>query len=479
MQIFRRKAITPKAESSESNGLPKTLGTWELTTLGVGAIIGTGIFVLTGIAAARYAGPGVVLSFIFSGTAAILAALVYAEMASAVPLAGSAYTYAYVTLGELVAWLVGWNLVLEYAVAAGAVAVGWSAYFSSLMTAGGVHLPAGFINSPLQGGYINLPAFLIPLAITALLIRGIQSGALFNSLIVVIKLLVIGIFLFVGVTRVNPANWTPFLPFGLSGALKGAAIVFFAYIGFDAISTAAEEVKDPQRSLPRGILLALGLSTGLYIFVSLVLTGLVPYPSLNNAAPVAQALLLAGVRWGSLLVSVGAVAGLASVLFATIFAQSRIFFAMSRDGLIPPLLARIHPKYQSPYVITALIGLFVSLIGGFVPIGLIAELANIGTLTAFFTTSITVLLLERMIPKEQLSFRVPFSPYLPIASAAMSLLLAVNLPPVTWIRFIVWIGIGLLIYWLYGYRHSHLHEQAEQFYPAPALKKLPPGQEKE
>lgn len=477
MKFFMRRKPIDFLETTDGayKKLAKTLGPLELTALGIGAIIGTGIFVLTGIAAAQYAGPGVVLSFVISGFAAILAAFVYAEMASAVPMAGSAYTYAYVTLGEIVGWIVGWNLVLEYAVAAGAVSVGWSAYLSSLLQTADYSLPKLITASPLTGGLINLPAFLIPLAITFLLIRGIQQGAFLNGIIVIVKLSVILIFLIAGAFKVNPAHWTPFLPFGLTGAVKGAAIIFFAYIGFDSVSTAAEEVKNPQRNLPIGIISSLGISTVLYILVAIVLTGLVSYKTLNTAAPVARALMAAGIGWGSLLVSIGAVAGLASVLFATLFAQSRIFFAMSRDGLIPASLSALHPKYGSPYKVSLGIGIFVAFIAGFLPIGIIAEMANIGTLTAFFVTSIGLLSLHKIVPAHKLPFRVPLFPYLPLASAAVSLYLAFNLPFITWVRFVVWIAVGLLIYLGYGARHSIMNsgEGHQTLQPAPVYKKMP------
>lgn len=473
MDWFRRKPVDFTASDDKGKGLKKTLGLFDLTALGLGAIVGTGIFVLTGIAAARYAGPGIVLSFIIAGAAAILAALVYAEMAAAVPLAGSAYTYAYVTLGEVWGWLVGWNLILEYVVAAGAVSAGWSAYLTTLLTSAGIGIPRPFTASPTEGGIINLPAVLITLFMAFLLVRGARKGSLVNQIVVLIKLSVILAFIIIGAGRINPANWQPFFPYGIWGAVKGAAIIFFAYIGFDAVSTAAEDVRDPQRSLPRGILSSLGISTLLYILVAIVLTGLVSYPRLDTPAPVAAALLSVGFRWGSLLVSVGALAGLASVLFATIFAQSRIFFAMARDGLIPSGLSGLHPVYGSPYRVILIIAAAVSLIGGFLPVSVMAELANIGTLSAFFATSLGVLRLEKIIEPDRLRFRVPFSPYLPMLSALVSLYLALNLPPLTWVRFLVWGLIGLLIYRAYGYRHSNLSQGAgyRGLLPAPAYKR--------
>jgi len=476
LNILRRKDLSKAVEDSQAKGkkLARQLGIVNLTALGIGAIIGSGIFVLTGVVAANYTGPGIVISFLISGIGAGLAALVYAEMASAIPVSGSAYSYSYVTLGEIVAWIIGWNLVLEYAVAAGAVAVGWSAYFASLVQVLGLQIPKWLSSSPLEGGLINLPATLITLAITSLLIRGIKGSTLLNSVVVVIKLAVILLFILVGVSLVKPVNWSPFLPYGFMGTVQGAALIFFAYIGFDAVSTAAEEVKKPRRDLPIGIILSLLVSTVLYIAVGLILTGIVPYRQLNTAAPVAKALMSGGLRWGSLVVSVGALAGLTSVLLATTFAQSRIFFAMARDGLIPGSLARLHPRFQTPYLITAAVGLFVALIASFLPVRTLAQMANIGTLSAFFATSVGVLALERRVPPESLPFRVPFSPYLPVASALFSLYLALNLPPVTWIRFGVWIVIGLVIYFFYGYRNSTVNKDPGRLQPAalqPAFKK--------
>jgi APA family basic amino acid/polyamine antiporter len=354
-----------EAGPSTNKALVRTLGAMDLTALGVGAIIGTGIFVLTGVAAANFAGPAVIVSFIISGLAAGLAALCYAELASAVPVAGSAYTYTYASLGEIVAWLVGWNLILEYLVAAAAVAVGWSGYFSDMLKSIGVSVPAALTVSPFEGGFINLPAILITLLITWVAVRGTKESAKATKYIVLIKLSVILLFIVVGFLRVNPANWTPFAPYGFSGIMAGAAIVFFAYIGFDAVATAAEEVKNPKRDLPKGVIGSLVVSTVLYILVAAVLTGMLKYTHLNTPSPMSSALLAVGIRWASAFLSVGALAGLTSVLIAVIFAQSRIFLAMSRDGLLPPFFAIIHQKYKTPYINTLLVGLTVCLIAAF------------------------------------------------------------------------------------------------------------------
>lgn len=454
--IWRLKPIDDLREERKGTGLSRVLGSLDLVALGVGAIIGTGIFVLTGVAAAQYAGPALILSFIISGVAAGLAALVYAELASMIPVAGSAYTYTYAALGEFVAWIVGWNLMLEYMVASGAVAIGWGSYLTSLLASAGVSLPGAITNSPAAGGVINLPAVLIAVIITLLVMRGTRQSAGVNRLSVAIKLAVILFFIVVGARFVNPANWTPFLPFGVSGILHGAAIIFFAYIGFDAVAAAAEESRRPQRDLPRGIVGSLSIATALYILVTLVLTGLVPYTALNTASPVATALLTAGVRNAGGIISLGALAGITSVLLVMIYAQSRVFFAMSRDGLLPPLFSRIRPRYKTPYVTVLTTGAVVTLTAAFLPIELVAQLANIGTLTAFIITSAGVLILRRTQPELPRPFKVPGAPVTPLLAIAFCLYLMLNLPAVTWLRFVVWMAFGLLVYFAYSYRRSLL-----------------------
>ncbi|RNC28602.1 MAG: putative amino acid permease YhdG [Candidatus Dichloromethanomonas elyunquensis] len=443
-----------EAETSGKKNLARTLGALDLTALGVGAIIGTGIFVLTGVAAANFAGPAVIISFIISGLAAGLAALCYAELASSVPAAGSAYTYTYSSLGEIIAWLVGWNLVLEYLVAAAAVAVGWSGYFSDMLKSVGTPAPAALTLSPWEGGFINLPAVLITLLITWIAIRGTRESAKATKFIVLIKLSVILLFIAVGLFQVKSANWVPFAPFGFTGIMAGAAIVFFAYIGFDAVAAAAEEVKDPKKDLPRGIIASLSISTVLYILVAAILTGMLKYTHLNTPSPISSALLAAGIRWASAFISVGALAGLTSVLIAVIFAQSRVFFAMARDGLLPPLFAAIHPKYKTPYVNTLMVGAAVCLIAAFFPVKIIAEMANIGTLSALAVVSLGVIILRRTRPDLERPFKVPFVPILPGLAMISCLYLMLNLPAATWIRLIIWITIGLAVYFFYGFNHS-------------------------
>jgi len=465
--LFKKKSINQLLAQSkgDENGksLKKVLGAFELTMLGIGAIIGTGIFVLTGIAAANYSGPALIISFIISGAACAFAGLCYAEFAAMVPVAGSAYTYGYAALGEIWAWIIGWDLLLEYAVAVAAVAIGWSGYMVSLLESAGIHLPPALINAPgIQGGMINLPAILIIAAITALLTRGVSESAKFNNVIVGIKLVVILLFICIGVFHVHPANWTPFMPYGWSGVFKGAAIIFFAYIGFDAVSTAAEEVKNPQRDLPIGIITSLIVCTILYIVVSAILTGMVPYLDFKEtAAPVAFALQKVGVNWGSALVSVGAVCGITSVLLVMMFGQTRILFAMSRDGLLPKIFSKIHPKFGTPAKSTLLVGIVTALTAGFTPIGVVAELTNIGTLAAFIVVSISIIILRKTRPDIKRSFKVPFSPIVPGLAVLFCGFLITQLPLITMIRFVVWLAIGFVVYFTYG-RHNSVVNSTEE-----------------
>ncbi|HZD43768.1 MAG TPA: amino acid permease [Methanomicrobiales archaeon] len=456
--VFRTKSVKQLMESTGGeHALKRVLSPIELILLGVGAIVGTGIFVITGVAAAKYSGPALVLSFIFAGVACLFAALCYAEFAAMVPVAGSAYTYGYASLGEIWAWIIGWDLILEYSVAIATVAVGWSGYIVNLFTEVGIALPAALINPPgVEGGVINLPVILIIAAITALLIVGVKASATVNNVIVAIKLGVLVIFIYLGIGFINPVNWTPFTPFGWGGVVTGAAIVFFAYIGFDAVSTAAEEVKNPQRDLPIGILGSLLISTALYIVVSLVLTGIVPYYELNVPAPVAFALENVGVAWGGALVSIGALFGITSVMLVLLFGQTRIFFAMSRDGLLPGTFKEVHPVYRTPAKATLLVGTVTALIGAFLPLESIAELVNIGTLAAFIIVSAGVIVLRRTHPDTPRPFRAPLVPVLPALAIGFCAYLIIALPTITHLRFIIWLLVGLVIYYFYGIHHSCL-----------------------
>lgn len=456
-ELFRTKSRAQMLELSGQTGrrLRRQLTALDLTVFGVGAIIGTGIFVLTGVVAARFAGPGVVLSFILAGVVSAMAAIVYAELAAMVPVAGSAYTYAYAALGGLAAWIIGWDLILEYTVAAGAVAIGWSGYLADVLASLGLPLPRTLTAGPLEGGLVNLPAVAVVAGLTALLIRGTREGAEATHAAVATKLLVLAVFLAVGIPRVDPANWRPFLPFGPEGVLRGAGLIFFAYIGFDAVSTAAEEVRRPQRDLARGILGSLALSSLLYVAVAAVLTGIVPYTELDVPSPIASALLRLGLRWAGGLVAVGALAGLTSVLIVNLYAQSRIFFAMARDGLLPQLFAATG-RNQTPRWALSLTGIGVATLGALLPVQVVAELANIGTLAAFVIVSIGVIVLRRVHPEWERPFRVPWVPWLPGLTAVASLYLALQLPHLTWIRFAAWLALGLVFYATYGRHRSRL-----------------------
>jgi APA family basic amino acid/polyamine antiporter len=488
MQIFRRKSIeriTAEAEAGE-HGLRRVLGPVNLVTLGIGAIIGTGIFVLTGQAAATYAGPAIVLSMVLAGLASALAGLCYAEFASTVPIAGSAYTYGYATLGEFIAWIIGWDLILEYALGAATVAVGWSGYVVSFLADFGLHFPAALSAAPgtvVQSGGVavtavfNLPAVLITALVTALLVIGIKESANVNSFIVVVKVAVVLLVIAAGVIFVKADNWTPFIPentgkfgeFGWSGILRGAGVIFFAYIGFDAVSTAAQEAHNPQRDMPIGILGSLVICTILYVLVSGVMVGLVPYQKLGVAAPMAVAIDAArmqaqGTAWAPVLgampfiVKLGAIAGLSSVMVVMMMGQPRVFFSMANDGLLPAWAKRVHPKYRTPHVTTILTGAIVAVAAGFTPINILGELVSIGTLLAFVIVSIGVLALHYRHPELKRPFKTPLMPVVPILSALVSLGLMAGLPRQTWERLIIWMVVGVVIYFAYGYRHSHANK---------------------
>ena len=463
---FRTKLLLRHelSEDSQDVGLKRDLSVWHLVALGIGAIIGTGVFVLIGTATVGNphrpgAGPGIILSFLCSGMVCALAALCYAEFASMIPVAGSAYSYTYATLGELVAWLAGWNLILEYGVASSVVAIGWSGYFVNVLKLAGLELPDLLTHPPESGhgGLINLPAVVISLLMMGLLLVGTKRSAQVTGLIVVVKLVVILFFLAVGSGEVNPENWTPFLPNGLSGVGAAAAIVFFAYVGFDAVSTAAEEARNPQRDIPRAIVGSLGLCTIIYVAVAAVFTGLVPVAAIDVHAPVAEALNQVGYRWGAALIAVGALAGITSVLLVMMLGQIRIFFAMSRDGLLSPRLATIHSRFHTPSLATILTGSGVALLAGFVPIGEAADMTNIGTLFAFCLVCIGVLWLRITQPEHPRPFRLPWMPWIPVLGAISCFGLMLFLPSITWMRFGAWTLIGLVVYVCYGHRHSRLN----------------------
>jgi basic amino acid/polyamine antiporter, APA family len=513
MGLWSTKSLASLQEEAAAEGthtLKRALGAMNLTTLGIGAIIGAGIFVLTGTAAANYAGPAVTFSFVLCGLGCLFAGLCYAEFASMIPIAGSAYTYGYATLGELIAWIIGWDLILEYLFGAATVAVGWAGYFVAFLNELGVHIPAAYAQAPLtvvgthtlvknqlcidpatgnqitvaagqvcdtaryaiQNGVINVPAIILILLMTALLVVGIKESARFNNVIVLVKMAIVLLVIGFGFMYVNSANWTPFIPpnegtfgkYGISGILRGASVVFFAFIGFDAVSTAAQEAKNPQKDMPVGILASLGICTALYILMALVMTGLAPYAELNVPHPVFVAIEKAGpsLKWLTYLVNIGAIAGLASVVLVMLMGQPRIFFAMSRDGLLPAAFSKVHPKFQTPYVPTILTGIVAAFVAGFFPIGLLGELVNIGTLFAFVIVCAGIIVLRRKRPDIPRPFKTPLVPLVPILGIITCVGLMASLPPDTWIRLIVWMAIGLLIYFLYGKRHSRVSNMTDR-----------------
>ena len=488
-QLFARKPLKMLLdEMAGEHRLRRVLGPWQLTALGIGAIIGTGIFVLTGVAAHDKVGPALTLSFAVAGAACIFAALCYAEFASMVPVAGSAYTYAYATLGELFAWIIGWDLILEYGVASATVAHGWSHYFQDFIGIFGLKLPHIFTNAPFDfdpttgllvatGTLFDLPALVISLLVTAVLVVGIQESARINAAMVVVKLAVVLFVIVVGAFYVDPQNWVPFAPYGYTGisvfghtimgqtgpageplgVLAGAGTIFFAYIGFDAVSTQAEEARNPQRDVPIGLMASLVLCTILYIAVAAVLTGMVPYDKINVDAPVSDAFRQVGLPWAQFLISIGALTGITSVLLVLMLSQPRVFLAMARDGLLPKsFFGAVHERYQTPWKSTILTGIFVGLMGAFIPLRVLAELVNIGTLLAFVIVCAAVLVMRRVNPDTPRSFRCPMVPLVPLLGIGFCLLLMFSLPSENWLRLFVWLGIGFVIYFVYGRHHSVL-----------------------
>jgi APA family basic amino acid/polyamine antiporter len=466
------------AEASEegTHTLKRSLGALNLTLLGIGAIIGAGIFVLTGSAAAQYAGPAIVLSFVLAGFGCLFAGLCYAEFASMIPIAGSAYTYGYATLGEFVAWIIGWDLILEYLFAASTVAVGWSGYFAEFMKEIGVEIPARFTNAPLRvegthtliptESVLNIPAMGLIAVLTVLLVLGIKESARFNNIIVFVKMAIVLLVIGFGFMYVNTENWHPFIPantgvsghYGFSGIARGAGVVFFAYIGFDAVSTAAQEAKNPQRDLPIGILASLAVCTVLYILMALVMTGLVKYDQLNVPHPVFVAINAAGpaLKWLTYFINIGAIAGLSSVVLVMLMGQPRIFFAMARDGLLPAVFGKVHPKFQTPYIATIITGTVAMVIAGLFPIGLLGELVSIGTLLAFVIVCAGIIVLRYRSPELVRPFRTPWVPAVPALGILFCGFLMYSLPVDTWMRLFIWMAIGLVIYFAYGKKNSKL-----------------------
>lgn len=475
--LFATKSYTVLLQQAadREHGLKRSLGPVDLVMLGVGAIIGVGIFVLTGQVAASYAGPAIILSFVLAGFACAFSSLCYSEMAAMIPIAGSAYTYSYATMGELIAWIIGWDLILEYSLAGAMVSVGWSGYVVSLLRDVGIRLPASLTTAPYAydttahawhatGAVVNVPATLIILLVTVLLVIGIRESATVITALVFVKVAVVVTFIVAGAMYLRTANWHPFLPpntgtfghFGWSGVLRGAGVVFVAYIGFDAVSTAAQETRNPQRDMPVGIIGSLIVCAVLYVLVAGVLTGIVPYTSLNVPDPIAVGINATGLGWLSILVKIGAIAGLSSVILVMLMGQPRIFWSMAIDGLLPQGFAKVHPRFRTPYVTTIATGLVVAVAGGLLPIDVLAELQSIGTLLAFVLVCGGVWVLRRTKPDLPRPFKTPWVPLVPLLGMATCLYLMYGLPRETWERLAVWMAMGLIVYFAYGRRHSKL-----------------------
>jgi len=456
--LLRTKSIERLQSEAADGRFRRVLGLWQLTSIGLGGLIGVGIFVLTGVVAATQSGPAVSLSFLIAGVASGAAALSYAEFAGMIPVAGSAYTYAYAVLGELAAWIIGWDLLLEYALVVAVVSIGWAGYLRALLSQFGLDVPPWAAGAPGtgEGHVLDLLAMLGSLGVAFLLTLRVELGARFNTVMVAVKIAAVLLVIAAGLPYVRAENWRPFMPFGFGGVVEGAAVVFFAVFGYDTLTTAAEEARDPQRDLPRAVLLSLIVSLTLYVAMSLVLTGVVRYDTLDNAAPVAGAFAVIGLPWATFIVSLAAVAGILSVMLAFLLGCARIWFAMARDGLLPAWFAEVHPRFRTPHRPTLIAGAVTALVSALYPIREVAELVNIGTLSAFAVICVAIIVLRRTRPDARRGFRTPFAPYVPLAGVGFSLWLLSRLPAIAWARFALWLAVGLVLYFSYGRKHSAL-----------------------
>ncbi|MFL0252484.1 amino acid permease [Clostridium neuense] len=453
MEIFRKKTIYNFRNDASKSGLKKKLTSFDLAAVGIGCVVGTGIFVATG-QGAKFAGPAVIISFLIAAITSGLCSLTYSELTSMFPVSGSTYSYSYIAFGEIIAWIIGWDLMLEYLVAGAAVASAWSGTFTGIFANFGMKIPGIITKTPMAGGIIDLPAVLITLAVTLLLYKGVSESAKINNLIVGLKITMILLFVFLGVTHIKITNYHPFSPYGITGVMSAASIIFFSFIGFDAIATAVEETKNPERDVPKGIMICFGVVVVLYMSVALVLTGIIPFSKIdiNNALP--GALSYIGINWGSALVGVGAVIGMISTLLCVLYAQVRIFMVMSRDGLLPKVFSNVNEKHGTPGLCTIITGVLICILAGVVPLNIIMELCNIGTLFAFILVSLGIMVLRKTMPNVERKFKCPGVPFTPILTIIFCIYLILGLKPATWIRFVVWLVLGLIIYFVYGRKHS-------------------------
>ncbi len=456
MNIFRKRTTEDFNTTAAKSRLKKKLTAFDLAALGIGSVVGTGIFVATG-QGSQLAGPAVTISFIIAAITSALCALTYSELATMFPVSGSTYSYSYVAFGEIIAWIIGWDLILEYLVSAAAVASGWSGTVMGILSSYGIHIPEMLTKAPVSGGLVDLPAVLITFIVTWILYIGVSESAKINNIIVGLKIFVILVFIVLGVTHINIANYHPFAPFGTRGIMSGAAIIFFAFIGFDAVSTAAEETKNPKKDVPVGLAICLVAVIIMYISVSLVLTGMVPFKSINVDDALPSALASIGITWGSALVGVGAVIGMISTLLVTLYGQIRIFMVMSRDGLLPKRFSKVNKKYSTPGLCTIITGIVTAVMAGFLPLNIIMELCNIGTLFAFVLVSIGVVILRKTMPNVERKFKCPGVPFTPALTVIFCFYLMASLPLMTWVRFGIWLALGVVIYFVYGFKNSTLN----------------------